>query len=179
MPEQPNRAIKRRVSIQARQLLVLGYKAAGSSDRDIVDKIKDDHGVTVSRQTVNSDWHQALFDLTELMKPKAEELRTLHIVRLEAMLEAIWPKVLKGDLPAVKTGLYILVQIKNVQGLDKQAVLVYERVESVSVYADDADYDWSKVPDSELFNLVDIIIAARRDPNEPRAITEGEEESSV
>lgn len=176
MTQEQGQVIKRRVSMQARQLLVLGYKASGNSDRDIVDKILQDHGVKMSHQTVNSDWHQALFDLTELMKPKAEELRTLHIVRLEAMLEAIWSKILEGDLPAVKTGLYILVQIKNVQGLDKQPVLVYERVESVSVYADDADYDWTKVPDSELFNLVDVIIAARRDPDEPRAITEREGE---
>ena len=72
MTREQGQRIKRRVSIQARQLLVLGYKAAGSSDRDIVDKIKDDHDVTVSRQTVNSDWHQALFHLTQLMKPKAE-----------------------------------------------------------------------------------------------------------
>jgi len=174
MPEQPGREVKRRVSMQARQLLVLGYKASGNSDRDIVDKIFQDHGVKMSHQTVNSDWHQALFDLTELMKPKAEELRTLHIVRLEALLQAAWEKAMEGDIVSIKTCLFILVQIKNVQGLDKQAVLVYEKVESVSVYADDADYDWSKVPDSELFNLVDVIIAARRDPDDPRAITEGE-----
>jgi len=161
--------------MQARQLFVLGYKAAGNSDREIVEKIKEDHAIEVSYQTVNNDWHKALFDLTEVMKPKAEELRTLHIVRLEALLQAAWDKAMEGDIVSIKTCLFILTQIKNVQGLDKQPVLVYERVESVSVYADDADYDWTKVPDSELFNLVDVIIAARRDPNEPREMTEGDE----
>lgn len=174
MPEQPSRITKRRVSIQARQLLVLGYKARGYSDRDIVDQLKEDHGVIVGHVTVNSDWHQSLFDLTEQMKPKAEELRTLHIVRLEGLLKAAWPKAMEGDLDAIRACAYILTQIKNIQGLDKQAVLVYEKVESVSVYADDADYDWSKVPDSELFDLVEIIQAARRDPNEPRVLEDGE-----
>jgi len=173
MTQEQGQVIKRRVSMQARQLFVLGYKAAGNSDRDIVEKIKEDHGIQVSHQTVNNDWHQALFDLTELMKPKAEELRTLHIVRLEALLQAAWDKAMEGDIVSIKTCLFILTQIKNVQGLDKQPVLVYERVESVSVYADDADYDWTKVPDSELFNLVDVIIAARRDPDESPAIIEG------
>lgn len=141
---------------------MLGYKAAGHSDRIIVDMIKEDHGVTVAYTTINSDWHTALFDLTELMKPKAEELRTLHIVRLEALLAAAWQKAMDGDLPSIRTCLYILAQIKNVQGLDKQPVLVYEKVESVQIFTEDEDYDWSKVPDSELKQLVEIVHAARR-----------------
>ncbi len=174
MPEQPSRIRKRKVSQQARQLLVLGYKARGYSDRDIVEEIKADHGITVSHMTVNSDWHTILFDLTQQLASQAAELRTLHIVRLEDLLKAAWPKAMEGDLDAIRTCAYILTQIKGIEGLDKQPVLVYEKVESVSVYADDADYDWSKVPDSELFNLVEIIQAARRDPNEPRVLEERE-----
>ncbi len=162
MAEQPNREIKRRVSIQARQLLVLGYKAAGHSDRIIVDMIKEDHGVAVAYTTINSDWHTALFNLTEQMKPKAEELRTLHIVRLESLLSAAWKKAMEGHLPSIRTCLYILAQIKNVQGLDKQPVLVYEKVETTQIFTQDEDYDWSKVPDSELKQLVEIVHAARR-----------------
>lgn len=162
MSEQPGRKVKRRVSMQARQLLVLGYKAAGNSDRQIVEKIKEDHNIEVSYQTINNDWHTALFTLTELMKPKAEELRTLHIVRLEALLAAAWEKAIEGHLPSIRTCLYILAQIKNVQGLDKQPVLVYEKVETVQIFTEDEDYDWSKVPDSELKQLVEIVHAARR-----------------
>lgn len=164
MSEQPGREVKRRVSMQARQLLVLGYKAAGRSDRDIVEKIKEDHNIEVSYQTINNDWHTALFTLTELMKPKAEELRTLHIVRLEALLAAAWERAIEGHLPSIRTCLYILAQIKNVQGLDRQPVMIYEKVETLQIFTEDEDYDWSKVPDSELKQLVGIVHAARRHP---------------
>ena len=155
---------KRRVSRQARQLLVLGYKAGGLSDRLIVEQIKADHDIGVSYQTINNDWHAALLDLTEVMKPKAAELRTLHVVRLESLLRAAWDEATGGNLEAIRTCLYILAQIKNVQGLDKQPVLVYERTESIQIFTEDEEFDWSTVPDSDLKLLVEIVNAARRDP---------------
>ncbi len=143
---------------------MLGYKAGGLSDRLIVDRIKADHGIGVSYQTVNNDWHIALLDLTEHLRPKAAELRTLHVVRLEALLQAAWDSAIKGNLEAIRTCLYILAQIKNVQGLDKQPVLVYERTESIQIFTEDEEFDWSTVPDSDLKVLVEIVNAARRDP---------------
>ncbi len=169
--------IRRRVSREARRLLVLGYKAAGLADRQIVEQIREDHNIGVSYQTVNNDWHQALFELTEQITPKAAELRTLHTVRLEALLAAAWGEAIGGSLEAIRTCLYIMVQIKNIQGLDKQPVLVYEKMESVQIFTEDDEFDWSTVPDSDLKLLVEIVNAARREPLalEGPEIIEGEQ----
>jgi len=48
----------------------------------------------------------------------AAEDRTLHRARLETALNAIWPKVLKGDLRAIDRMLKILERDAKLHGLD-------------------------------------------------------------
>jgi hypothetical protein len=48
----------------------------------------------------------------------AAEGRVLHRARLESALQAIWPKVVKGDLPAIDRMLKILERDAKLYGLD-------------------------------------------------------------
>jgi len=48
----------------------------------------------------------------------AAEMRELHRQRLEVALEAIWPQVIQGDLPAIGMMLKILERDSKLYGLD-------------------------------------------------------------
>jgi len=48
----------------------------------------------------------------------AAEMRELHRQRLEVALEAIWPQVVQGDLPAIGMMLKILERDSKLYGLD-------------------------------------------------------------
>jgi hypothetical protein len=56
--------------------------------------------------------------LKKILAEPVDELRTLEEQRLDTMLSAIWPAVLKGDLGAVDRGLRIMERRAKLDGLD-------------------------------------------------------------
>jgi hypothetical protein len=56
--------------------------------------------------------------LKKMIMEPVEELRTLEEQRLDTMLAAIWPAVLRGDLGAVDRGLRIMERRAKLEGLD-------------------------------------------------------------
>jgi hypothetical protein len=63
--------------------------------------------------------HQAVHKtLAKYEHLAVEEARTLSAMRLDSMLEAIWPKCLEGDIPAIRTALDIESQRAKLLGLN-------------------------------------------------------------
>lgn len=57
-------------------------------------------------------------ELNRVIGEPAKEALQLELERLDTMNRAIWPKVLKGDLKAIETGLKISERRSKYQGLD-------------------------------------------------------------
>jgi hypothetical protein len=51
----------------------------------------------------------------------ADAVRALELERLDAMLRALWGKVVKGDLPAIESALHIVTRRSKLLGLDAPA----------------------------------------------------------
>jgi transposase-like protein len=94
-----------------KERLVVQYRQGGATFEQIAQKLGyADH----------SGARQAFKRAMERMRDDAlnAEIRELHRQRLEVALTAIWPKVVKGELSAIKVMLSILERDAKLYGID-------------------------------------------------------------
>jgi hypothetical protein len=104
-----------RENAAARRVQALKLRIQGKSYRDIA------AALSVNVRTAYNDVQTSLAELAELERATAETYRTMSELRLFAMLEAIWPKVQKGNIEAVHAGVRIDESWRKLRGLDAPA----------------------------------------------------------
>ncbi len=77
-----NRLKRQRVSRTVRRAQVLTLKAAGHSDRSIVELLAE-RGINITHQTVNNDWHGAIDERVTLSVSEA-----LEVIKIQ--MESRW-----------------------------------------------------------------------------------------
>ncbi len=152
----PGKDIAKRVSRQERQHRVFRLKLAGGTDREIAEVLARDPvaSTEVTRTTVNTDWHQALDDLTEAYQGQREQQRMLANARLERLLAAVWPKATQANpvISAVDQARGIIKDQRALFGLDRELgdperpLMMEERV----------TIDYSDLSNLELKTLLDL-----------------------
>ena len=116
--------LAKRVSQQERRYRVLRLKLAGGTDREIVEVLARDpvEPTTVSRTTVNTDWHEALDEQIEAFKGQWEQQRMLANNRLERLLAAVWSRATQANpsIAAVAEARSIIKDQRVLFGLDRE-----------------------------------------------------------
>ncbi len=122
---------RQRVSRQVRQLRVLTLKAAGHSDRDIVGLLAE-QGINVSYQTVNNDWHAAITERVQLTVKEALEIIKLQMHRIDSLLSVHFDEAMEGDIIKGNFVLKLLKDQRELLGLRKPEVILYQESETVT-----------------------------------------------
>ena len=100
----------RRLQSVDRQRQALQLRAGGATYQQIADALGY-RGAAGALKAVRAGL------LATLQEP-ADELRTLELARLDALLRAVWPKAMRGELTAVDRVLKIMERRANLLGLD-------------------------------------------------------------
>lgn len=109
---QGKRSSKRRINNEFNTDQALQLRQAGASYRAIADKL----GVSLGQ--AHSYVSEALAALAAENRDKTVELRQLELERLDRMMLAIWPLVVRGDLKSMNTALKIVAQRAKLLGLE-------------------------------------------------------------
>jgi len=96
----------------ARALRALDMRIAGHSYDEIASELK------VSNVTAYHDCKKLLARYEDQLKPNVDHVRRIERVRLDKMLNAIWPRVEIGDDLAIDRALKIMERRAKLQGLD-------------------------------------------------------------
>lgn len=96
-------------AVAERRAEALQHRRRGLSYREVADVM----GISVGRA------HQLVAEALEhVIVGEVEELRALESSRLDAAQEAIWPKVLKGNINAIDSFLRLSARRARLLGLD-------------------------------------------------------------
>jgi hypothetical protein len=112
----PNRDIAHQVPIVERRRTAVEMKIAGASWQTIADELGFD-----SKASAYNDVRRGLQKAVAELAIPLEEYRQLTLDRLEAMINALWPKVEEGDTKAIDSTLRILNQQADLLGLKAPA----------------------------------------------------------
>ncbi|TMR99527.1 hypothetical protein [Nonomuraea basaltis] len=104
---------QRKLEISERRYQALQMRIAGVSAVVIAQRL----GYS-SPQLVSKDITNALKKAAKQEAMAAEELLNLEINRLDRMMAAVWPKVIKGEVNAVEAALKIVNKRASLLGLD-------------------------------------------------------------
>ena len=153
-PDKPTtRGAKERSA--ARRVRALSLRQAGASFRDIGNQL------SVSRQQAYRDVDQALTELAQYQRQKAEKLRALELARLDRLLLGVWPRAQGGDLGAVDRAVKIVERIDRLLGLDAPSQVEHSGyVDSTPMMILGHQVDVQKMLPPDLESL--IMAAARR-----------------
>lgn len=99
-------------TIPERQALSLQLRSAGHDYRKIAEVL----GVSV--KTAYYDVQEGLGYLREHEKVLAEDVKAIHLTRLDLMLSYIWPRVENGDTFAIGTALSVMQRQASLLGLN-------------------------------------------------------------
>lgn len=144
---------------RVRRVEALGLRMAGLS----LDQIAERMGIEDLAVEALIDSH-----LAETRNPLVEERRELENMRLDRAQAAIWPSVLRGELPAVRVFLQISARRATMNGIDKPKRL--ELSGNIRIEMEQALSDLHEVV---LGEVVDVGPGA--DPEDHRAIEAGGE----
>jgi len=102
----------RRILAAEKQVKAMELRKAGATFREIGEKL----GYTEAgaRKAVMSA-------LRKTLREPADELRTLEVERLDAMMQGLWPEALRGNPNAVTRVLNIMERRAKLLGLDAPA----------------------------------------------------------
>lgn len=150
---------RKTITMEVRREWVLTYRLQGLTDRQIAQRLKDQHGVTVSHVTVNSDWKAALATRRDENDEDWQNLRDIQNARYEYLISKLMPKVAVGDVSASNTVGRHIKGFRELNGLDRavgtpEVPLTIQRV-------DDTDYDWSQLTDEDLERFAELEEKAR------------------
>jgi len=98
-----------RVAIDQRRKEMLDLRVQGYSLRAIADKLGMHHSSVGEAITA---------ELDALTREPAEQLRTVELERMDAMLVALWPKVEGGDVASIQAALGVMQRRSKLLGLD-------------------------------------------------------------
>lgn len=101
-----------RINAAERRQKVLDLRKAGASFRAIGSQL------TISEAQAHRDYKAAMAHLAELEVSSADELRTLSLSRLSALLLTTWRQAQTGNLKAIGMALRIDESIRKLLGLD-------------------------------------------------------------
>jgi hypothetical protein len=104
---------QRKLEISKRRHQALQMRIAGVSPTLIAERL----GYS-SPQAASTDVTRALQKAAKQEQMAAEHLLHLELDRLDRMMAAVWPKVLKGEVNAVETCLKIINKRSSLLGLD-------------------------------------------------------------
>lgn len=148
---------QRRVSAQVRRTQVLTLKAAGHSDRGIVALLAD-QGINVVHGTVNNDWHKAIDERITLSVEEALEVIKLQMERIEMLISVHFDEAMEGDIKAGAFILKLLHDQRELIGLRKPEVILYQKETEVTIEQieeSDSD-DYSDRTDTELARIIEL-----------------------
>ena len=110
----------------AAEVQVLEYRRDGLT----FEAIKDLMPRFSQRGSVHRAYGRAL---ARVVKEPAEEARELDRIRLDALLAAVWPKAMDGDLDAVASALRVLARRAKLLGLDLPTRAEQDRVDLLAL----------------------------------------------
>ena len=96
----------------ARAAQMLELRKAGMT----YDRIGEALGV--SKQAVHKSVTKALREITSKAAESAEEIRSLELIRLDAMLAGLWAQAARGNLGAIDRALKIAERRAKITGID-------------------------------------------------------------
>lgn len=123
-----NRDVAHQTPIVERRRTAVEMRIAGSTWQQIADALGFD-----SRASAYHDVRRGLQQAVAELAIPLEEYRQLTLDRLEAMINALWPKVEEGDTKAIDSTLRILAQQADLLGLKAP-----QRVEVLTIDAIDS-----------------------------------------
>lgn len=167
---------KKRIELEERRHEVIQMKLAGATERQIAAQFG------VSQPQINRDVNHVLKAWAEENMGNASKVHALEMARYSRLLLKWWPIAIGDtkDAPhATQIVMRILARIDAINGIVPNQPLINieefvdarQQIINNGMALDDGDYDWSKVPDAELFSVTDMIRAARR---APQALTDGD-----
>lgn len=107
------------VSVLERRRLVLEYAKTGASFRAIADRVREELGLPrYAFQQAHEDFKAALQTFRDDLKLEAAHYVALELERLDALTEALWPKAMSGQTPAVAAILRVMERRAKLLGLD-------------------------------------------------------------
>lgn len=99
---------QQKVASKQRQAQAIELRKAGATYKQIMEALG--YGsISAAEKAVSSG-------LKALVREPAEELRTLLLEQHRALLKAIWPTALRGNLPSIDRALRILAAIADLEG---------------------------------------------------------------
>ena len=101
-----------------RNARVIQLRLAGLTPQAVAD-VMTTEGHPMSAGAVSQITSKQIGALAAVTTERAEEMRDLHLARLERALAAIWPKVLAGNLQAVDRMVKIIDKSARLSGIDK------------------------------------------------------------
>jgi hypothetical protein len=107
-----NHRAAHQVPVVERRRAAVQLKIAGKTWQEIADQLGYD-----SKGGACKDVRRALQKAVAELSIPLEEYRQLTLDRLEAMLDALWPKITEGDARAIETGLRIVDREADLLGL--------------------------------------------------------------
>lgn len=145
-----------RVSRTVRRAQVLTLKAAGHSDRSIVAMLAE-RGINITHQTVNNDWHGALDDRVTLSVEEALKVIKLQMERIEMLMSVHFDDAMDGDLKAGAFVLKLLHDQRELIGLRKPEVILYQQETEVTIEVEESDSDdYSDRTDTEIAKIIEL-----------------------
>ncbi len=135
---------KKRITKEVRQEVVFGMKMTGLTDREIVTRLKELYGVTVSHVTVNDDWHRAYVARQRDNEEASQEFFDLLNGRYERIIRQFWPQMLAGDARAADVIGRQLMALRKLNGADR------DTGDITTPYEDLEEYDYGRLTDEEL-----------------------------
>ena len=110
-PEQLAAAREKREATKRKEREALELRTAGHGWQEIADQL--------GYANASGPWKAVDRILAKQIREPAETLIALELVRLDAMLKAIFEKILLGDLGAIDRGLRIMERRAKLLGLDR------------------------------------------------------------
>jgi hypothetical protein len=101
----------KKVSIENRRNIVAANLLAGASYREIA------RAVNVSPATVSSDCKHILNQWREHYTKTAQNYADLQLRRYDILINALWERAIKGDIPAVDRTLTIMDKQNHLLGI--------------------------------------------------------------
>lgn len=98
-----------RIDVDRRRKEMLDLRVQGYSLRAIGEKLGMHHSTVAEAIAA---------ELDALTREPAEQLRTVELERMDAMLVALWPKVAGGDANTIDTALRVMQRRAKLLGLD-------------------------------------------------------------
>lgn len=99
--------------VEERRRVAMEMRLAGVDLATIAEKVPGYSSAT----HVSMDLKRARDRSKAQLDEKVEDLRDLQVDRLERMMRALWPKVLKGDTKAVETAAKLIIHMSDLRGL--------------------------------------------------------------